>query len=92
MGPDGFAATSVSPATASATAPSLLKVQGIGLATSTESFRVTLGGALCSVIAASPTGTEVTFQVPAGLPADSTFPLVLQLGPWTHQSLTVQVQ
>ncbi|MNX29529.1 hypothetical protein D3C86_596680 [compost metagenome] len=91
MGQDGFAATSVKPATASATAPSVLKVWGIGLGTSTGSIKVTLGGATCSVLTASPTGTEFTLRVPAGLAA-STYPLVISLGPWTHQSLTVQVQ
>ncbi|MNK73471.1 hypothetical protein D3C87_929690 [compost metagenome] len=91
MGQDGFAATNVKPATASATVPSVLKVWGIGLGTSTESLKVMLGGATCSVLAASPTGTEFTLRVPAGLSAN-TYPLVISLGPWTHQSLTVQVQ
>lgn len=91
MAQDGWALTSVKPATASTAVPSVLTVRGIGLPTATESLAVTLNGVPCSVLTASATGSDFTVRVPAGI-ATGVRKLAVTYGPWTHQGLTVTVQ
>ncbi|MBO9540201.1 hypothetical protein J7643_06375 [bacterium] len=91
MAQDGWALTSVKPATASTTIPSVLTVRGIGLPTATDSLLVTLNGATCSVLTASATGSDFTVRVPAGIPLGAR-KLVVTYGPWSHQGLTVTIQ
>ncbi|MBO9541251.1 IPT/TIG domain-containing protein [bacterium] len=92
MAQDGWAVTSLTPSTANAASPTTLTVRGIGLPTATDSLQVTLNGTPCQVMAASPSGTQFTVKVPAGLVAGNTHPLVITYGPWIDRSQTVTIQ
>lgn len=92
MAQDGWAVTGLSPSTASAASPTTLTLRGSGLPRASDSIRVTLNGAPCQAISASPDGTQVVVQVPAGLATGNTYSLVITYGPWIDRTQSVTIQ
>ena len=89
---DGILLTSTNLDFVSATIPTTVILRGNGLPASASEIQITLNGTNCPILNIQPDSKSLTFQVPAGLTAGNSYPLVVQIGPWTHQSLFLTVQ
>lgn len=90
MAEDGWAISGLSPTSVSRSSGGTVVVRGSGLPTATDSLTVTLAGFACPVSAASVDGGTFTIRVPSGIPLGA-YPLVVGVGPWSNQSLSLTI-